>query len=1232
MSFNNGYPDQFQGPPQGDMNNPTPQPGDMGQPMDTSANGFPSQGNMGPPGSAGGDGQGQGSGKTTLWMGELEPWIDENFVRSIWYNMGETVNVKMIRDKFSGNAGYCFVDFSSPEAAAKALTLNGQVIPNSTRPFKLNWASGGGLADRRQVSPYFPQATTIANSLRSRDERGPEFSIFVGDLGPEVTEFVLVQLFQNKYPSTKSAKIMSDPISGMSRGYGFVRFASEEDQQKALTEMQGVYCGNRPMRISTATPKNKSGGPGGPGGMGMPQGPGGPNMGMYSMGAPPMGNYYGAPQPMNQFTDPNNTTVFVGGLSGYVTEDELRSFFQGFGEITYVKIPPGKGCGFVQFVQRHAAEMAINQMQGYPIGNSRVRLSWGRSQNNSGPAGTPYRPAPPPPVPFGPGMGMPPQHPYGGGGGGYGPMMKASMPPSYPPTANSLSGPQSDQNTSVASPLPPDQGLNHNGGASGVQYGQTGVPAGFGAYNRLMSPQSNDPNSPGLGSSDFNAPLMVCIGASSVPSKTLHLHHSCRLLVALLDLNSSNPTPAMRYDDWDVILFPKDSHVPIQEFKTACYVSPEESDSRIAHEKRSLTFTDHPTSQRKPYLEFPPFHKHTLMQNAWDARDPHGRIRIMLSEQLISKTASPGNMDLGISNDLVCFSFQHAPKEVLDQAGVSWPIRNPLYLTDAFERDKLFHQTSPTASWTTKVPASGGDIHMQSPLAQSSKSMSARPRETELSRRPNAHLPLISHFLKQPMGSICNGRAGIWDDNFSSLGDSADDISMDTWSTKRTTSGSTGDYTMPDYTYTSTPSFNGPPWMRNMSRYSQSEGTDWNDRPRKEREKQLLVTLREDQLGQIIEAMSPPKRDREISYESSAQRHEHVGRPPTTHAYFPPRAGPIPPINRPSSAALARKPSYTDFNSTLRNAFNKQSPNKQLSREAMNDRTPIMHHPSISSNKESCHPSQSRLPTPFPHANRVPTPNPFVPRLPTSTSDVSMIDHSSSHSSMYCFNQSEAPPPAAEPGKFSSAHGPSNVNIRSRKEGLASDSPKLSEQVNRHDQSLLPAISTEARMAHKPMSKEQNKAAYSTQQDIPGLVEIIDVDAIDPSLDANESMNNSKLSPFKPNHRTGISLSSIDSTGRLERQLFSALGEELGSFDHQIDTTGMGPELAQALGGTKTHSELSGTTLLNPTASDFEPTVKRKRQGTFGGDRNGSPMNKREKAESGEAEEQREVVVCMRGD
>lgn len=354
--------------------------------------------------------------KNTLWMGELEPWMDENFIKGVFRTCSDqAVNVKVIRDKNSGSAGYCFVEFPTNEAATAALSLNGTAIPNSSRAFKLNWASGGGLVDRR-------------------DDRGPEYSIFVGDLGPEVNEYVLVALFQARFPSCKSAKIMTDAVSGQSRGYGFVRFSDETDQQRALVEMQGVYCGSRPMRISTATPKNRSHGfPGHHAPPSMMNNV--PQQHMWPGPFPPpygggAGAGFNPATQMNQFTDPNNTTVFVGGLSGYVTEDELRSFFQGFGEITYVKIPPGKGCGFVQFVHRHAAEMAINQMQGYPIGNSRVRLSWGRSQNNSG-VGTPYRPAPPPPHYMGMGPGHP--GPYGGQFGG--PTMSPQGPggPQVPP-------------------------------------------------------------------------------------------------------------------------------------------------------------------------------------------------------------------------------------------------------------------------------------------------------------------------------------------------------------------------------------------------------------------------------------------------------------------------------------------------------------------------------------------------------------------------------------------------------------------------------------------------------------------------------------------------------------------------------------------------------------------------------------------------------------------------------
>ncbi|KAG0046814.1 hypothetical protein BGZ83_008009 [Gryganskiella cystojenkinii] len=344
--------------------------------------------------------------RTSLWMGELDPWMDENWIRGAWYSVGEQVSVKLIRDKFTGqvffnddeqprqvpetSAGYCFVELASPAAATKAITtLNGMLIPSSNKLFKLNWATGGGMA-----STSGPGA-------------GQEFSVFVGDLSPEVTEFMLASKFQERYMSCRSAKIMTDATTGVSRGYGFVRFGDENEQLRALQEMNGVFVGSRQIRISMATPKNKmpSGGMVGAG-AGAGAGNGGPITGMGGMGGMSMGmspTSYSFNPPMqssspqhgvNQYNDPNNTTVFVGGLSGVSHEDELRNAFALFGEITYVKIPPGKGCGFVQFVHRQSAEMAINQMNGYQIGNSRVRLSWGRAQSeNKQPPMSPHGPS-----------------------------------------------------------------------------------------------------------------------------------------------------------------------------------------------------------------------------------------------------------------------------------------------------------------------------------------------------------------------------------------------------------------------------------------------------------------------------------------------------------------------------------------------------------------------------------------------------------------------------------------------------------------------------------------------------------------------------------------------------------------------------------------------------------------------------------------------------------------------
>jgi RNA recognition motif-containing protein len=170
-------------------------------------------------------------------------------------------------------------------------------------------------------------------------------SIFVGDLAQNVTDEILLNCFYERYSSATNAKVIRDSITGETKGYGFVRFGSTEDGIKALNEMQGFILNGRKMTISTASTRGLT---------------------QRTM----------APTDAN---DPNNTTLYVGGIDETQNEDDLTKAFVIFGRILYVKIPTGKKCGFVQFARRKDAERALSDMNGSVIGVNRVRVSWGRS-------------------------------------------------------------------------------------------------------------------------------------------------------------------------------------------------------------------------------------------------------------------------------------------------------------------------------------------------------------------------------------------------------------------------------------------------------------------------------------------------------------------------------------------------------------------------------------------------------------------------------------------------------------------------------------------------------------------------------------------------------------------------------------------------------------------------------------------------------------------------------------
>ncbi|KAK1427395.1 hypothetical protein QVD17_16079 [Tagetes erecta] len=286
---------------------------------------------------------GGGGENRTIWVGDLHNWMDEDYLRNCFASTGEVASIKVIRNKQTGfSEGYGFVEFFSHNAAEKVLqTYTCIAMPNTEQPFRLNWATFS-MGDKRS-------------------NNGSDLSIFVGDLAADVTDTLLHETFANKYPSVKAAKVVIDANTGRSKGYGFVRFGDDNERTQAMTEMNGTYCSTRPMRIGAATPRKSSG---------------------YQQQYGSQGGYNMSNGGSHSDGDSNNTTIFVGGLDPTVSDEDLKQPFSEYGDIVSVKIPIGKGCGFVQFANRNNAEEALQKLNGTTIGKQTVRLSWGRNPAN----------------------------------------------------------------------------------------------------------------------------------------------------------------------------------------------------------------------------------------------------------------------------------------------------------------------------------------------------------------------------------------------------------------------------------------------------------------------------------------------------------------------------------------------------------------------------------------------------------------------------------------------------------------------------------------------------------------------------------------------------------------------------------------------------------------------------------------------------------------------------------
>ena len=105
----------------------------------------------------------------------------------------------------------------------------------------------------------------------SRDRAFPtvprSMTIYIGNLSFQAEQEHLFDLF-SEYGEVKNCSLPLDRETGRKRGFAFVEMVSEDDEQKAIDDLQDVEWMGRMIRVSKATPRERTGGPRGGGGGG----------------------------------------------------------------------------------------------------------------------------------------------------------------------------------------------------------------------------------------------------------------------------------------------------------------------------------------------------------------------------------------------------------------------------------------------------------------------------------------------------------------------------------------------------------------------------------------------------------------------------------------------------------------------------------------------------------------------------------------------------------------------------------------------------------------------------------------------------------------------------------------------------------------------------------------------------------------------------------------------------
>ena len=81
-------------------------------------------------------------------------------------------------------------------------------------------------------------------------------NIYVGNLPYELTNDELKDVFQ-QYGEVSAANIITDKMTGRSKGFGFIEMTEESGAKEAISKLDGFEFKGRNLKVSLARPREE---------------------------------------------------------------------------------------------------------------------------------------------------------------------------------------------------------------------------------------------------------------------------------------------------------------------------------------------------------------------------------------------------------------------------------------------------------------------------------------------------------------------------------------------------------------------------------------------------------------------------------------------------------------------------------------------------------------------------------------------------------------------------------------------------------------------------------------------------------------------------------------------------------------------------------------------------------------------------------------------------------------